>query len=88
MIRIAQRTNVLFGLNTEDVLKELAHGSASDARTRQWSKVVMGSIKAAGTPRLRINEVIVDGATDMSVQQLVDLIKSLLSTTEDLTIDE
>ena len=86
MIRIAQRVNALFGLNTEDVLKELAHGSASDARTRQWSKVVMGSIKAAGTPRLRINEVIVDGATDMSVQQLVDLIKSLLSTTEELTI--
>lgn len=86
MIRIAQRVNSLFGLNTEDVLKELAHGSASDGKTRQWSKVVMGSIKVAGTPRMRINEVIVDGATDMTVQQLVDLIKSLLATTEELTI--
>ena len=77
MIRIAQRVNTLFGLNTEDVLKELAHGSKSDARTRQWSKVVMGSIKAAGTPRLRINGVNIENATQMTPQQLIDLIRSL-----------
>jgi hypothetical protein len=84
MIRIAQRVSTLFGLSTENVLKELAHGSASDARTRQWSKVVMGSIKAAGTPRLRINEVIVDGAFNMTAQQLIDLIKSLFTTSEEI----
>lgn len=60
MLKIAQRINTLFGLKTEDALKELLHGSSSDATTRQWSKNVMGAIKAAGTPRIRINGVIVD----------------------------
>jgi hypothetical protein len=82
MIRIAQRVNSLFALKAEDVLKELAHGSATDRSVRLWSKFVMGSVKAAGTPRLRINGVIVDGVTDMTVQQIVDLIKSLFSNTE------
>lgn len=66
MRRIAQRVNTLFGLETEDVLKELAHYSVTDNKVRQWSKFVMGAIKAAGTPRLRVNGVIVESAVDMS----------------------
>lgn len=60
MNRIALRVNVLFRLDTQDVLKELAHYTATDGKVRQWSKFVMGSIKAAGTPRLRANGMIVD----------------------------
>ncbi len=42
----------------------------------------MGAFRVSGTPTLRINGVRIDGATDMSVQQLVDLIKSLFTTGE------
>lgn len=83
MIRIAQRVNTLFGLKAEDVLKELAHGSSCDAKTRQWSKVAMGAIRASSTPRLMINGVNVDNVVEMSAQQIVDLIKSLFATSEE-----
>jgi hypothetical protein len=43
----------------------------------------MGAIDAAGTPRLRINGVTIDGAADMKNQQLSDLITNLFSTGED-----
>jgi hypothetical protein len=41
----------------------------------------MGSMKVAGTPRLRINGVTVDGGTDMTSQQLTDLLKSFFTAT-------
>ena len=66
MTRIAQRVNTLFGLKTEDVLKELAHYSVTDNKVRQWSKFITGTVRAAGTPRLRVNGVIFESAIDMS----------------------
>jgi hypothetical protein len=79
--RIAQRVSTLFGLKTEDVVKELAHYSATDGKVRQWSKFLMGAVKVAGTPSLRVNGVIVDQIFDMSPQQLANFIKSFFATT-------
>lgn len=87
MTRIAQRVNTLFGLKTEDVYKELEHYSATDGKVRQWSKFIMGAVKAAGTPRLRVNGVIVDGAVEKSPEQLANFIKSLFANTEDVLLD-
>ncbi len=82
MIRTSQRVNKLIGLQTEDVLKELSHNSASDGKVRQMSKFLMGSVRASGTPTMRINGVKIEGAVEMTVQQLTDLIKSLFNNTQ------
>lgn len=38
----------------------------------------MGSMRIASTPRLRIHGVTIDGAADMTSQQLADLIKKVV----------
>ena len=87
MLRIAQRVNTLFGLKTEDVLKEVAHGSASDAKARQMGKVATGSFRVSGTPTLRINGVKIDNGYALTAEQLADLIRSLFSDSEKVFVN-
>ena len=75
---IADRTNKLFGLDKDLVLKELLHGSDYDRKTRAWSKWAMGEARVSGTPAMRVNGVTVNGGTNLSASELSALLQKLV----------